>query len=192
MDNNTRFTIEMPVGCPAKLFVPLYASELRKKLASCLAVKPEEVRIKDVTKEKYAIRVMQGSLSGMEVLVGKGFTLVSNRLQMTVRVKPYSKTEDVLTNIAKVIWALLTIPTFFLVVPFVRFIFLSFIFAVLLLVPLALVIQAFISLVMFIAYKLFGNEFDAARRAALLDVLKQVPLPDPLARLRPATTNSGV
>ena len=159
-----------------------------KKLASCLAVKPEEIRIKDVTKEKYAIRVMQGSLSGMEVLVEKGFTLVSDGLEVTVRVKPYSKIEDVLTNITTIIWALLTIPAFFLVVPFVRFIILSFIVAVLLLAPLAFAIRAFIWLVMSIAYNLFGNEFDPARRAGLLDALKQVRPPDPLAALRAATS----
>lgn len=187
-DTNTRYVVEMPVGCPAKLFIPLYAAELRKKLASCLALHADRIPIKDQTREKYFIRITQGALSGMEVMVRKDFSLASNGLQVTVRARPYSKTEDVLMKIAQVFWALCAIPTFFLLIPIVRFIILSLFLAILLLAPLALTLQGLIWWGMSLAYSLLGNEFDRARCAALLGPLKEVPLPDPLVALRPAAS----
>ena len=137
MDNRTRYRIEMPIGCPAKLLIPLYASELRKKLASCLAIGADQIRIKRVTSEEFALRMIQGALSGMEeVVVAKGSAPVSDDMQLTVRAKPYSKTADLPNTVAQVIWAALAIPMFFAVVPFVRFIILSFIVVILLLVSM--------------------------------------------------------
>lgn len=184
MSSRTRYEVAIPVGAPAALFIPLYAEELRKKLVPLIGMGQYDIRVEKVSKEEYAIRALRGAFSGLEVVVEKKFAWSSDESRATVQLNAYSKTEHVLVKMSQVVWLLLAIPAFFLVLPFVRFIIISFFLAVLLLAPVMLALRAVIALVMSLAYSGLAGEFDMSRRVAMIEALRQAPVPDPLAAFR--------
>ena len=184
MFSSPRYEVAIPAGAPPALFIPLYADELRKKLVPLIGTGQYDIRVEKESKEKYAIRALRGALSGLEVVVDKKFTWSSDESRATVQLNAYSRTEHVLVKMSQVVWVLMAIPIFFLVLPYVRFIIISFFIAVLLLAPLMLALRAVIALVMLLVYSGLASEFDLSRRVALTEVLRQAPVPDPLAAFR--------
>ena len=184
MSSSTRYEVAIPVGAPPALFIPLYAEELRKKLVPLIGMGQYDIRVEKVSKEEYAIRALRGAFSGLEVVVEKKFAWSSDESRATVQLNAYSRTEHVLVKMSQVVWLFLAIPAFFLVLPFVRFIIISFFLAVLLLAPVMLALRAVIALVMSLAYSGLAGEFDLSRRVAMIEALRQAPVPDPLAAFR--------
>src|SRR5690348_7011939 len=157
MNSRTRFELDIPVACPPNLFLGLYTEQLRKRLASLLALRPEDIRVSNHGKDKYSCWFTQGALSGVQVAVRKKFS-PHNELRAIVTINPYSKTEHALMVAGTVGWSILLIPAFLLLLPVVRWVILSFILAVIMLAPFAAVLQALIRLAMRSVYSAFGNE----------------------------------
>ena len=191
MSSDPKFEVTVPSGVPPKLFIPLYADLLRAKLSSLLGMQGFNVTSDKAAKESYAIHVLKGRLSGMELAVESKYRLLAAPESIvTVTAKPYSWLEHLLVRLMQIAWVLLAIPVFFLVLPVVHFIIVSFIIAVLLLAPIMMLVRAGIAALTRLLYSSFGNEIDDTRREALLGQLKSVAPPDPLAALRAAAAAS--
>ncbi|HTD23942.1 MAG TPA: hypothetical protein VK738_14890 [Terriglobales bacterium] len=183
--SRSRYEVAVPVGAPPAIFIPLYADELRKKLVSLLGPSGYDIRVEKVRNDKYKVVVLRGALSGMEAVVEMKSSLGAQPSQAEIRVEASSKTERILMNMLAGLVVLLAIPTFLLLLLALRLI-LALIATVIALIPLMIVCGALNAAVMSVLYKLYGNEFDSDRRVAIAEMLKQVPVPDPLAAFRGA------
>ena len=179
MASGARYELEIPPGFPPPLFLGLYTAAVKKQLLSLLTGSAYEVRVKEEKKkEKYEITAVRGALNGAKVDVGMKKSLFHQELAVVVEVKPYSKVEQVLQAVVVIVFVLCLIPTWFAMVALIRFIVLAFVAAIIVLIPLAALLQALLLGFMSILYRLSGNEFDLERRTAIAGVLKQIPPPD--------------
>ena len=179
MASGARYELEIPAGFPPPVFLGLYTAAVKKQLLSLLTGSAYEVRVKEEKKkEKYAVTALRGALNGAKVEVGMKKSLFHQELAVVVEVKPYSKVEQVLQGVVLIIFVLCLIPTWFAMVALIRFIILAFVAAIIVLIPLAALLQVLLLGFMTVLYRLSGNEFDLERRTAIAGVLKQVPPPD--------------
>jgi hypothetical protein len=188
---NPRFEVALPVGLPPAVFIPLYAEQLRTKLKSLFPSSGYQIETQKISNEKYAVVVLRGALSGMKAEIEMKFSLASQSTQVTVSTKATSKTQRVLERIFAVLLLVLAIPVFFFMAMRARLI-LALIGTFVVLIPFMIASGVVIVAISHLLYAIAGNEFDSARRAAILQTLQQTPVPDPLALLRSAATQAAI
>jgi hypothetical protein len=176
---STTFEFAVPHGLPPDVFIPLYAAELKARLQMLLEPSGYDVRVTKENDGNCTVAAFRGTFSGMETGVYKTYSRDKTGPAMVlVQLTSSSRARNSLLKILVAPCLLLGIVLFL----WRRLV------GLIIMIPVVIAVGLVGAITIEILHALGGNEFTAARLIATTELIKQIPIPDPVR----GTTLPGV